>query len=94
MLVRFVRIDGSISEVEAKPGDRLLEVAQADGQPLEGFGHDECDLAIANGVDIEATWRGRNVESLVGHRIRLHIHIRYGTLYAYRFASREPSRGE
>jgi ferredoxin len=36
MLVRFVRIDGSISEVEAKPGDRLLEVAQADGQPLEG----------------------------------------------------------
>lgn len=36
MLVRFVRIDGSISEVEAEPGDRLLEVAQADGQPLEG----------------------------------------------------------
>ena len=36
MRVRFIRIDGSISEVEAKPGDRLLEVAQADGQPLEG----------------------------------------------------------
>ncbi|WCM29147.1 2Fe-2S iron-sulfur cluster-binding protein [Sphingomonas sp. QA11] len=36
MLVRFVRIDGSISQVEAEPGDRLLEVAQADGQPLEG----------------------------------------------------------
>lgn len=36
MRVRFIRIDGSISEVEAQPGDRLLEVAQADGQPLEG----------------------------------------------------------
>lgn len=36
MLVRFVRIDGSVSQVEAKSGDRLLEVAQADGQPLEG----------------------------------------------------------
>ena len=36
MRVRFIRIDGSISDVEAKPGDRLLEVAQADGQPLEG----------------------------------------------------------
>ncbi|WP_372854844.1 2Fe-2S iron-sulfur cluster-binding protein [Sphingomonas sp.] len=36
MRVRFVRIDGSISDVEAKAGDRLLEVAQADGQPLEG----------------------------------------------------------
>ena len=36
MRVRFIRIDGSVSEVEAQPGDRLLEVAQADGQPLEG----------------------------------------------------------
>lgn len=36
MRVRFIRIDGSISEVEAKAGDRLLEVAQADAQPLEG----------------------------------------------------------
>jgi len=36
MRVRFVRIDGSVSEVEAQPGARLLEVAQEDGQPLEG----------------------------------------------------------
>lgn len=36
MRLRFIRIDGSISEVQAQPGDRLLEVAQADGQPLEG----------------------------------------------------------
>ena len=71
-----------------------IAVTGQEGQPLEGFGHDECDLAIANGVDVEATWRGRNVASLVGHRTRLHIHIRYGTLYAYRFASREPSHGE
>nr|WP_299908641.1 2Fe-2S iron-sulfur cluster-binding protein [Sphingomonas bacterium] len=36
MRVRFIRIDGSISDVEAKVGDRLLDVAQADNQPLEG----------------------------------------------------------
>ena len=37
MRVRFVSADGdSVREVEAKTGDRLLEVAQADGQPLEG----------------------------------------------------------
>jgi ferredoxin len=35
--VRFVSADGqSVSEVEAAAGDRLLDVAQADGQPLEG----------------------------------------------------------
>ena len=35
-LVRFIATDGSLSEVEAKAGERLLDVAQADGQPLEG----------------------------------------------------------
>jgi ferredoxin len=35
--VRFVSADSTrVSEVEAPPGERLLDVAQADGQPLEG----------------------------------------------------------
>jgi ferredoxin len=41
--VRFVAPDGSVQEVEAAPGSRLLEVAQADGQPLEGT----CDGVMA-----------------------------------------------
>jgi ferredoxin len=34
--VRFVDANGETREVRANPGDRLLEVAQNDGQPLEG----------------------------------------------------------
>jgi ferredoxin len=35
--VRFVSADGSkVSEVDAPAGERLLDVAQAEGQPLEG----------------------------------------------------------
>ena len=34
--VRVIGLDGAVREVAANPGDRLLEVAQADGQPLEG----------------------------------------------------------
>lgn len=35
--VRFISADGAhVSEVDAPPGARLLDVAQADGQPLEG----------------------------------------------------------
>jgi ferredoxin len=35
--VRFLSADReSVSEVEGTPGDRLLDLAQADGQPLEG----------------------------------------------------------
>ena len=36
MIVRFIARDGSISSVVANPGDRLLDAAQADDQPLEG----------------------------------------------------------
>ena len=35
--VRFVSADGrDVREVSAQAGERLLDVAQADGQPLEG----------------------------------------------------------
>lgn len=34
--IRFVATDGSVREVAGQAGDRLLDVAQADGQPLEG----------------------------------------------------------
>lgn len=35
--VRFVSDDGAeVREVDAAPGERLLDVAQAQGQPLEG----------------------------------------------------------
>ena len=35
--VRFISADGhGVREVEAAAGERLLDVAQADGQPLEG----------------------------------------------------------
>jgi ferredoxin len=36
-LVRFISADGgAVREVNAPPGERLLDIAQADGQPLEG----------------------------------------------------------
>ena len=45
MIVHFVARDGTTSTVTANEGDRLLDVAQADGQPLEGTC--EGDLACA-----------------------------------------------
>jgi ferredoxin len=37
MKIKFVSADGdSVREVEGKAGDRLLDLAQANGQPLEG----------------------------------------------------------
>lgn len=43
-IVRFVSADGkTVTEVNAKPGLRLLEIAQANDQPLEGV----CEGAMA-----------------------------------------------
>lgn len=43
-LVRFLRADGSFDrEVDAAPGTLLLDLAQANGQPLEG----SCEGAMA-----------------------------------------------
>ena len=42
--VRFLSADGeTVSEVDAPAGSRLLDVAQANGQPLEGT----CEGAMA-----------------------------------------------
>ncbi len=36
-LVRFLSADGAtVREIQAGPGERLLDIAQAQGQPLEG----------------------------------------------------------
>jgi ferredoxin len=43
-VVRFISTDGSTTtEVDAPAGERLLDIAQADGQPLEGT----CDGQMA-----------------------------------------------
>lgn len=46
MKVRFVARDGSVSEAEGAPGERLLDVAWRTGQPLEGT----CEGEMACGT--------------------------------------------
>ncbi len=72
--------------IGAATGPLSVAVTGDDAQPIPGFDHDDCDLGIQGGVDVEATWSGRNLASLVGRSVRLHVKITYATLYAYRFA--------
>lgn len=43
MNLRFVAADGTVTQAQGRPGDRLLDAAQAAGQPLEGT----CDGDMA-----------------------------------------------
>jgi ferredoxin len=66
-LVRFISADGArISEVEAAPGERLLDIAQADGQPLEGTceGQMACSTChvIVDAADFERLPRASEEE--------------------------------
>ena len=58
MIVHFIARDGTTSTVTAEDGARLLDVAQADGQPLEGTC--EGDLACATcHVYVDDQWAER-----------------------------------
>ena len=65
--VRFISADGQrVSEVEAPAGERLLDVAPADGQPLEGTceGQMACSTChvIVAAVDFEKLPRASEEE--------------------------------
>jgi hypothetical protein len=72
--------------IGAANGPLSVSVTGEDARPIDGFGHADCDLDIAEGVDVAASWNGRDLAPLVGQRVRLQIKITYATLYAYRFA--------
>ena len=88
MTTDWVEVGGPrlLLNIGAAAGPLSVAVTGDDAQPLPGFDLADCDLGIEDGVDVEATWNGRNLASLVGSRVRLHIQITYATLYAYRFA--------
>jgi ferredoxin len=55
--VRFVSADGhQASEVEGAAGDRLLDLAQADGQPLEGTCEGQMACSTCHVVVDPADW--------------------------------------
>jgi ferredoxin len=53
--VSFIAADGTARDVKAKPGDRLLEVAQNDGQPLEGTCEGQMACSTCH-VIVAADW--------------------------------------
>jgi ferredoxin len=59
IMVRFIGVDGvEAREAGAEPGDRLLEVAQADGQPLEGTCEGQMSCSTCH-VVVDPSWFDR-----------------------------------
>ncbi|TIX51803.1 2Fe-2S iron-sulfur cluster-binding protein [Alteraurantiacibacter aquimixticola] len=62
MKVHFINRDGEKSEAEASPGDRLLEVAQAAGMPLEGTCEGQMACSTCH-VIVAKDWFGKLPEA-------------------------------
>ena len=73
--------------LNARCGEVAVAVYDEEGDPIEGYGRDDCSAVSGDQVDAEITWNGMNLEPLEGRELYLRLWIRYGTLYAYRFDS-------
>ena len=63
-----------------------VELLDAAGQPLPGFGLDAADAVLGNGVSKPVTWQGRgDVSSAAGRPVRLRFVMRDVKLYAFQF---------
>lgn len=71
-------------------GEASAELRQADGQPLDGFSHADCDRVDLNHLAYTVTWRGRSdLASLAGTTVRLDIRLQSARLYALAFTGKE-----
>jgi len=63
-----------------------VEMQDAEGTPVPGYGLGEADAVVGNGIDKTVTWNGRSgVGELAGKEIRLRIVMRDLKLYAFQF---------
>ena len=72
--------------LNARCGEVAVAVYDEEGDPIEGYGRADCSVVSGDQVDAEITWKGTNLAPLEGREIYLRFWIRYGRLYAYRFA--------
>ena len=65
-----------------------VEIQDADGQPVPGFGLTEADPVVGNAISKIVTWQGKDdLSELVGKSVRLRFILRAMKLYAFQFAS-------
>ena len=67
-------------------GSIRVELQDAAGTPLEGFGLDDCSVVFGDELEREVRWKGGpDVSSLAGRPVRLRFALRDADLFALRF---------
>ena len=74
--------------VDSWRGKVLAEIIDAnDGQPIPGFGKDDCVPAVIDNIDETVTWKDKgDLSELVGKTVRIRFSLWQAELYAFWFA--------
>ncbi|MBT7299403.1 MAG: hypothetical protein HN849_07825 [Victivallales bacterium] len=77
----------------AATGQCQVELADASGRVLPGFGYDACLRIRGNGVALPVRWQSSpSLAVLAGKPVRLRIRLRNADLYAFQFGARGPRK--
>ncbi len=75
-----------VLNIDASAGSALVAIVDAAGNPLPGFGLDDCDVIQTDDVGYTVTWNGQwDVSSLDGVPVGLLFEMQSTKLYAFQF---------
>ena len=67
-------------------GSIRVEIQDERGEPLPGFGLEDCAPLYGNTVDRSLTWTsGRSLKDVAGQPVRLRFVLHDADIYAYQF---------
>jgi len=84
--IRFSGASLHLNGSTSAAGGIRVEVQDADGSALDGFGANACDEWIGDWIDRKVSWAGRSdVSALAGKTVRLRFVLRDADLFAIKF---------
>jgi hypothetical protein len=88
-----IRFDGSNLEINfatSAAGDLRVEIQDADGKPVPGFGLSDCDVQFGDQPNRIVSWKSKSdVNQLAGKIVQLRFELKDADLYAFRFSGKK-----
>ena len=73
----------SVNYATSAAGSLSLWIADREGNPISGYGPEDCGEIFGNQLELPLLWRGRDLSALAGQEIRLGINLTDADLYAF-----------
>ena len=90
MVTHPLRFDGSslvVNYSTSAGGHLRVELQNADGQPLPGFGLDACQILVGDAIEQSVNWRRGDLSGLAGTPVRIRCTMKEADLFALKFSS-------